>query len=137
MVNNFFSDYFETRLKAGTPQYQARISLGSKVVEDIINFIHTNEVGTFEEKEKRVDEILQVVISMKELVEKYFTAKEAKTEHWLIDRAICEIGEKLFSNDVCEALTCNVPLIRTLSKLYVDLTREYEELSKEGEKDVI
>lgn len=125
--------------------------LGARVVNQIERLIETpcireiraQEISYIERMDKerearkkcdqQVDELLRVVVALKEAVETYYEGLEQEydkkymvvSEFENAKKTILEAG-KLFEEDAVlfEVLTSDVPLLRTVSALYAKLSKE-------------
>ena len=130
-----FSPFNCTRMQIGGRFHKARKRFGTKTVDEIIGLIHNEYPNkTFVEREKEVEKVLEAILNLQDITDKYFEMEEEYkgksvliSDFEKIKDGILLIGKALEKDEfLFEALTCSVPLFRTLSSLYVKIQKERE-----------
>lgn len=138
MVSNLMDiRSLKRRLNSLSAQQRARRKFGNTVVDRTINLVHKeNSNLQFDECDAIVENVWNTVLILQECVDTYIEHEEQSKKGSIVipsfEKAreqICKVGKDMEAKDceIFELLTCDVPLFRTVAKIY---TQEKENGSK-------
>lgn len=120
--------YYKYRLKPDSAYQVFKARYGGKITDKLTNIVHENHSdSSFVEKEKMLDQVCRIVVTLQDCVELYYDKKESGTlsgtildpefeaakERILLAGKLLEEGEI----DLPELLTADIPLFRTIAHI--------------------